>query len=88
MLFRSTALFALACVASARRCSDLLIDVSLESRNAVFDLESPTEPEDVTNFYLGLSRSGNNLTEQLHKGVSRPYHRLMSLRDIKWYNQY
>ncbi|KAF4119331.1 hypothetical protein GMORB2_4850 [Geosmithia morbida] len=69
MLLRSTVIFSLACVATARKCSDIIVDVALASRNAVFDLDPLETDEQVTSFYLGLSRSGNNYTEELLKGA-------------------
>lgn len=65
-------LFSLAAIAtgvSARRCRDIVVPVSLTSRNAVFDLEPLTTEVDVTNFYLNLAKQGRNYTKELLTGV-------------------
>lgn len=69
-MLRSAVLLALAAIASAKKCQDITVSVSLKARSATFNLE-PLETEiDVTNFYLGLARQGGNLMESLQTGVS------------------
>lgn len=58
---------------SARRCREIVVPVSLTSRNAVFDLEPLTTEVDVTNFYLNLAKQGSNYTDELLTGVGVPY---------------
>jgi len=66
---RSAVLLALGAVlASAKRCQDITVPVSLKSRNAKFNLEPLLTDVDVTNFYLRLARQGGNLMAELQDG--------------------
>lgn len=65
----SVALLALAGVASARQCQDITVHVSLQARNARFNLEPLETQMDVTNFYLGLARQGGCLMNRTLAGV-------------------
>lgn len=67
------ALVALAGLSSARKCTDLSVEVPLVSRNAVFNRTAPTDDIDVTNFVLDLTRQGHNLTNEVLTGVGPPF---------------
>lgn len=58
-----------AVLASAKRCQDITVSVSLESHNAKFNLEPLLTDVEVTDFYLRLARQGGNLMEELQDGV-------------------
>lgn len=68
------AVLGLACVSSARQCRDLVIELDLESRNAVFNLTGPASPVDAINFALNLARQGHNATAEFLTGVSMLEH--------------
>lgn len=72
MSLRSIALAALASVAVARKCKDMMVPVSITARNAVFNLDLPLTAEKVTDFYVNLGTQGANYTAELLEGVSRP----------------
>ena len=61
-----------AVLASAKRCQDVTVSVSLKSRNAKFNLEPLLTDVEVTDFYLRLARQGGNLMEELQDGVRLP----------------
>lgn len=72
ILSHSTALPAILCLAglaSARQCQNLTVELPLEARNAVFNLTAPTDEIDITNFVLGYTRNGHNLTAESLTGV-------------------
>ena len=79
IMWKVTALLALATAASARRCTNLTIPISISARNAIFDIAAPTTEVDVTNFFLNNARSGFNYTEQILGGVSHPVHAALRL---------
>ncbi|KAF5021309.1 hypothetical protein F66182_6707 [Fusarium sp. NRRL 66182] len=58
-MFKSLALFGIFAAASARKCTNITVPVSLTSENAVFNLETPLTKIEVTDFILSLSRQGN-----------------------------
>ncbi|KAK7706297.1 hypothetical protein SLS64_007637 [Diaporthe eres] len=60
----------LASLASARKCTDLTVDVPVVSRNAVFNRTAPTDNIEVTNFVLDLTRQGHNLTNEALTGYT------------------
>lgn len=60
----------LAGLSSARKCTDLTVEVPVVSRNAVFNRTAPTDDIEVTNFVLDLTRQGHNLTQEALTGVS------------------
>lgn len=62
----------LTALSSARKCQELMVEVPVEARIAVFDLEAPASDIEVTNFALDLTRQGHNLTAELLLGVSSP----------------
>lgn len=68
MFVSSLVVAALTAVASARSCRDISVPVSISSRNAEFDLQPLLTEIDTTEFFLGLSRQGTNLTDTLLSG--------------------
>lgn len=75
-MFKFAALVALAAVASARKCSNITVPVSLSARNAVFDLDLPTSQIDVTDFFLKFSTQNQNYTDSLVSDVRPKVHAL------------
>lgn len=69
-MFRSGVFLALAATATAKKCSNIMVPVSLTAENAVFDIETPTTKVDVTNFLLELTRNGENYASTIQSGVS------------------
>ena len=70
-MFKSLALFSLLAAASARKCTNITVPVSLTSENTEFGIETPLSKIDVTNFIINLARQGGEpypLT--IAKGVS------------------
>lgn len=67
------AVLALASLSSARKCTDLSIEVPVVSRNAVFNRTAPKNDIEVTNFVLDLTRQGHNLTNEALTGVGPPF---------------
>lgn len=63
----------LAGLSSARKCTELSVEVPVVSRNAVFNRTAPTDDIGVTNFVLDLTRQGHNLTNEALTGVSFDY---------------
>lgn len=59
----------LASLSSARKCTDLSVEVPVVSRNAVFNRTAPKDNIEVTNFVLDLTRQGHNLTNEALAGV-------------------
>lgn len=59
-------------LAAAKKCQNITVPVTVDSRNAVFDREAltPHTNIDVTNFVLNLSQQGHNYTADQLKGVS------------------
>lgn len=71
-----TTLTSLACLATsavARQCQNLTFPVTIEARNGVFDLETPSSNIDVTNFILDLTQPGQNLSKILLKDVIKTH---------------
>lgn len=60
----------LASLASARNCANLTVEVTVDARNAVFNLTAPTNNIEVTNFILDFTRPGHNLTEEVLTGYA------------------
>lgn len=60
----------LASVASARKCTNLVVDVTTDARNAVFNLTAPKSNIEVTDFVLDLTQQGHNATKEFLTGVS------------------
>ncbi|KAK3719738.1 hypothetical protein LTR37_004275 [Vermiconidia calcicola] len=54
-----------AAIASAKNCQDLTIPVDVSARNGVFNLATPANNIDVTNFILNLSQQGANYTQEV-----------------------
>lgn len=69
-MFRPLAFLALLTAASARKCTEIMVPVSLKAENAVFDLDKPLTKVDVTDFILNLSRQGDDFVQRINKGVS------------------
>ena len=70
-MIKSLALFALITAASARKCTNITVPVSLTSQNAVFTIEAPLTGIDVTSLAINLARQGApSYPEQVQKGVS------------------
>ncbi|RBR08909.1 uncharacterized protein FIESC28_10089 [Fusarium coffeatum] len=57
-MFKSLALFSLLTAASARKCTNITVPVSLTSENTEFGIETPLSKIDVTNFIINLARQG------------------------------
>lgn len=72
MLWSTILVAALASVASARKCRDIDVHVTISAENGVYDLEPLVKVDDVTNFYLHMVRQGANYPAQLQTGVSLP----------------
>ncbi|KAM5351024.1 hypothetical protein ACJ41O_003747 [Fusarium nematophilum] len=68
-MFKSLTLFALFAAASARKCTNITVPVSLKTENAVFNLRTPLTKIDVTNFALNLTRQGENFIKDAQKGT-------------------
>ncbi|KAJ4268962.1 hypothetical protein NW762_003033 [Fusarium torreyae] len=58
-MIKSLVLSTLIAAASARKCTNITVPVSLTSENAVFNLETPLTKIEVTNFALNLARQGS-----------------------------
>ncbi|KAI3399302.1 hypothetical protein diail_7257 [Diaporthe ilicicola] len=58
------AAFVLTGLSSARKCTDLTLDVPVVSRNAVFNRTTPKNDIDVTNFILDFTRQSHNATAE------------------------
>ncbi|POS70268.1 hypothetical protein DHEL01_v211339 [Diaporthe helianthi] len=65
------ALLALASLSSARRCTDLTVEVPVVARNAFFNIRAPTNNIEVTDFILNYTRQGYNFTNDLLQGYSQ-----------------
>lgn len=65
---------AITAVAEARQCTNIMVPVSLESRNGKFDVRPPETEIEATNFALELTRQGRNYTDVILDEVrfSRP----------------
>lgn len=63
-------LAALSSAHTARKCTDMAIEVPVVARNAVFNLTAPNNNIEVTNFVLDQTRQGHNLTDEVLTGVS------------------
>ncbi|WJG34912.1 Alpha/Beta hydrolase protein [Fusarium oxysporum Fo47] len=71
MMIKSLALFTLITVASARKCTNITVPVSLTSQNAVFTIEAPLTGIDVTTLAVNLARQGAPpYPEQVQKGFT------------------
>jgi hypothetical protein len=71
MMIKSLALFTLITAASARKCTNITVPVSLTSQNAVFTIEAPLTGIEVTSLAVNLARQGAPpYPEQVQKGVS------------------
>jgi hypothetical protein len=72
MMIKSLALITLITAASARKCTNITVPVSLNSQNAVFTIEAPLTGIEVTSFAINLARQGEpSFPEQVQKGVSQ-----------------
>lgn len=69
-MIKTLALLTLAAAASARKCTNITVPVSLASENAVFDFETPLTKIDVTSFAVNLARQDPPFVKQVQKGVS------------------
>ena len=71
MKYSVAAASVLAAVASAKKCQELTVPVSVSSRNGVFDVAAltPHTEIDITNFILNLAQQGNNYTADVLQGV-------------------
>ncbi|CAM1505140.1 Fc.00g107770.m01.CDS01 [Cosmosporella sp. VM-42] len=70
-MLTSSIFFALIAAASARRCKDITVPVSLTATNAVFDLKAPTTKIEVSNLFLNIARQGSNYPASIQKGTAR-----------------
>lgn len=59
-------------IASARKCQDVVVPVSLTSQNAVFNLEPRTTGIEVTDFYLKLARQPGSYVSEITESVRNP----------------
>lgn len=65
----ATAAFAaLTSFASARKCQNITIPVSISARNGNFNISAPANNIEVTNFILNLARQGHNYTNEILNG--------------------
>ena len=55
--------------ASARKCQNITVPVSISARNGIFNLEAPASNIDATNFILNETQQGHNFTQELLTGV-------------------
>ncbi|ROV94044.1 hypothetical protein VMCG_08276 [Cytospora schulzeri] len=60
----------LASAHAARKCTDLIIEVPVVARNAVFNLTAPSNNVEVTNFVLDQIQQGHNLTNEVLTGYA------------------
>lgn len=66
MMHKSTLILAaVAAVAEARKCTNMMVPVSIESRNGKFNVAPPETEIEATNFALRLTRQGGNYTRDL-----------------------
>jgi hypothetical protein len=63
---------AIAAVAEARQCTNIMVPVSLESRNGRFNVQLPETEIEATNFALELTRQGRNYTDLVLEEVRFP----------------
>ncbi|EGU82481.1 hypothetical protein FOXB_07067 [Fusarium oxysporum f. sp. conglutinans Fo5176] len=71
MMIKSLALFTLITAASARKCTNITVPVSLTSQNAVFTIEAPLTGIEVTSLAVNLARQGAPpYPEQVQKGFT------------------
>ncbi|KAM0206416.1 hypothetical protein ACHAPA_003612 [Fusarium lateritium] len=68
-MIKTLALFALVATASARKCTNITVPVSLTSENAVFDLKTPLTKIDVASFSVNLARQDPPFPMQVQKGL-------------------
>ncbi|KAM0224794.1 hypothetical protein ACHAQD_001589 [Fusarium lateritium] len=68
-MIKTLALFALVAAASARKCTNITVPVSLTSENAVFDLKTPLTKIDVASFSVNLARQDPPFPMQVQKGL-------------------
>ncbi|KAK1672451.1 Alpha/Beta hydrolase protein [Colletotrichum godetiae] len=61
-LISATLPVAFAALAAARVCQNLTVEVSITSRNGVFNVSTPKTNLDVTNIMLGLAQQSNNFS--------------------------
>lgn len=64
------AVAALSSVASAARCQNLTIPVSISARNGVFNIQNPTTNIAAIDFSLNLSRQGHNYSQEVLTGYN------------------
>jgi hypothetical protein len=70
-MIKSLALFSLIAAASARKCTNITVPVSITSENAVFSIEAPLTEIDVTSFAINIARQGGTPYPQtIQTGVS------------------
>lgn len=55
-------------LASARKCMNLTVEVTVDARNSVFNLTAPASDIDVTDFILNSSQVGQNSTKRYFTG--------------------
>lgn len=55
---------ALTAVATARKCQNLTVPISISARNTNFSLQAPATNVEVSDFILNFSQPGMNFTEQ------------------------
>ncbi|KAI1416738.1 hypothetical protein F5Y13DRAFT_177299 [Hypoxylon sp. FL1857] len=60
----SLLLASLTAVATARKCKNLTVPISISARNINFALQAPANNVDVTDFVLGYSQPGVNFTQE------------------------
>lgn len=60
----------LVALASAKKCTELKIPVDITAKNTVFDYKPEDSEISVTDFFLRLTRQGDNYPGTLMKGVS------------------
>ena len=56
-------------IASARKCQNITVPVTLSARQGIFNISAPASDIDVTNFILDDTRQGTNYTKEVLSGV-------------------
>jgi hypothetical protein len=70
IMLKISFVLALAAAASARKCSNVTVPVSISARNAVFGIDVPVTKIEVADFFLNLSYQGRNYTDSIVADVS------------------
>lgn len=66
----TTAVAALAAVASARKCQNITVPITITAQNRVFSLAAPANNIEVTNFILQITQQSGTYYSTIFQGVS------------------